>query len=124
MARILIAEDDKFLQSAYKVKLIKEGFEIKTAADGDEVLELLKTYTPDLILMDIIMPKRDGFSTLEELRKNPQWKDIPVLITSSLSQKEDIERGKNLGAVGYIIKSDISLKELISKVNLLLKQKQ
>jgi two-component system, OmpR family, alkaline phosphatase synthesis response regulator PhoP len=123
MKKILIAEDDKFLQSAYKVKLVKEGFEIKTAADGHELLETLKTFTPDLILMDIVMPNMDGFAALEEIHKNPSYKNIPVLITSSLSQKEDQERGKSLGAVDYIVKSDTSMKDLVAKINQLLGSK-
>jgi two-component system, OmpR family, alkaline phosphatase synthesis response regulator PhoP len=120
MSKILVAEDDKFLQSAYKVKLTKEGFEIKTAADGNEVLEVLKTFTPDLILLDIVMPNKDGFAALSEIKKDPKLKDIPVLITSSLSQKEDVQKGKDLGAVEYVVKSDTSLKDLVAKIHQLL----
>jgi two-component system, OmpR family, alkaline phosphatase synthesis response regulator PhoP len=123
MKKILIAEDDKFLQSAYKVKLVKEGFEIKTATDGYELLETLKTFTPDLILLDIVMPNMDGFAALEEIRKNSSYKNIPVLITSSLSQKEDQERGKSLGAIDYIVKSDTSMKDLVAKINQILANK-
>ena len=92
MAKVLVAEDDKYLASAYRVKLTKAGYELKIASDGQEALEILKTFTPDVMLLDLIMPVRDGFSVLEEIKKNPSLKNIPIIITSNLSQKEDIDR--------------------------------
>ncbi len=84
MKKILIAEDDKFLASAYKLKLVKVGFEIQIAGDGNEALEILKTFIPDLMLFDLVMPVKDGFATLEEVRKLPEFKDIPILVASNL----------------------------------------
>lgn len=117
MKKILIAEDDQFLANAYRVKLTKEGFEIKIARDGFEALDILKTYTPDLILLDIVMPKKDGFSTLKEIRANPQWKNTPILIASSLGQQEDIKKGLSLGATDYVVKSDVALGDIVKKIN-------
>lgn len=123
MAKVLIVEDDQFLTSAYRVKLTKAGFEIVIAADGDEALAILTKETPDLILLDLVLPKKDGFEVLEELRANEKLKNIPVLIASNLGQKEDIDRGKSLGATDYIVKSDMTLDDLVNKINSLIKTK-
>src|SRR5579859_1648359 len=120
MKKILIAEDDKFLASAYRVKLSKAGFEVQIASDGNEAIELLKTFTPDLILLDLIMPVKDGFSTLQDLKANDMWKNIPVIVASNLGQKEDMDKSKQLGATDFIVKSDLSLDDLITKINTLL----
>lgn len=117
MKKILVAEDDKFLASAYRVKLAKAGFEVQIVSDGSEALEALKTFTPDIILLDLIMPGKDGFATLQELKINSDWKKIPVLVASNLGQKEDIDKATQLGAVGFIIKSDFSLESIIDKIN-------
>ena len=117
MKKILIAEDDQFLASAYRVKLTKEGFDVKIAGDGEEAIEMLKTFTPDLIVLDIVMPKKDGFTTLQEIRSNPMWKNLPILIASSLGQQEDVKKGLSLGATDYIIKSDVALGDIVKKIN-------
>lgn len=116
MTKILVAEDDKFLDSAYKAKLSKTGFEVQIATDGDEALAMLETFTPDIILLDLVMPKRDGFATLEELKKSPKFQNIPVIVASNLGQKEDLDKARALGAADYIIKSDLSLDALITKI--------
>lgn len=121
MAKILVAEDDKFLASAYRVKLSKAGHEIKIASDGQEALDILNTFTPDVILLDLIMPVKDGFVVLEELKKNNDWKNIPVIVASNLSQKEDIDKGMSLGASDYIIKSQMPINVVLEKINNLLK---
>lgn len=120
MKKILVAEDDKFLSRAYKAKLTKAGFEVKLASDGAEALETLKTFLPDLILLDLIMPVKDGFAVLTEIKTNPAWKKIPVIVASNLGQKEDIDKSKQLGAVDFIVKSDLSLENVIKKINSLL----
>lgn len=117
MKKVLIAEDDQFLASAYRVKLTKAGFDIKIAGDGEEALEMLKSFTPDIIVLDIVMPKKDGFTTLKEIREQPQWANIPILIASSLGQQEDIKKGLSLGATGYVVKSDIALGDIVKKIN-------
>lgn len=122
MNKILVAEDDNFLANAYRVKLTKEGFEVKIARDGDEAIAALQDFLPDLIILDLVMPGKDGFTTLSELKANNKWAPIPVLIASNLGQKEDIEKGLKLGAVDFIIKSNLSMNELVNKINYLLKK--
>jgi DNA-binding response OmpR family regulator len=120
MKKILVAEDDRFLLSAYNIKLKREGFEIITAMDGEEVLAVLKKVKPDLIILDLIMPKKDGFTVLKELKANEKWRDIPVLVASNLGQEEDIQLCKELGAADFIVKSDLSMTDLIEKIKKLL----
>lgn len=115
--KVLVAEDDKFLSSAYKAKLTKAGFEVTMASDGDEALKALKSYKPDVILLDLIMPNKDGFVVLEEVEQNEELKKIPVIIASNLGQKEDIDKGMALGAKDFVIKSNMSLDDLVSKIN-------
>jgi two-component system, OmpR family, alkaline phosphatase synthesis response regulator PhoP len=120
MKKILIVEDDRFLLGAYRAKLEKSDFEVKTASDGQEALDSLKTSSPDLILLDLVMPIKDGFTTLQEIRAMAKFKKTPIIIASNLGQKEDIDKGMSLGATGYIVKSDISLDDLIVKIKKLL----
>lgn len=120
MKKILIAEDDKFLANAYRLKLTKAGFDVQIVGDGAELLTTLETFVPDLILLDLVMPVMDGFSTLENLRSNPKYKSITVIVASNLGQKEDIDRATNLGATDFVVKSDISLNMLIEKINKLI----
>jgi len=120
MRKILVVEDDTFLANAYKAKLTTAGFDIKVAPDGDAVMEVLHTFTPDLILLDLIMPKKNGFEVLKELKKNHQFKNIPVIIASNSGQKEDLDLGVQLGASDYFIKADTSLNDIIEKINTLL----
>jgi len=121
MAKILIAEDDNFLANAYRVKLSKAGYEIKIASDGQETIDSLETFTPDLILLDLIMPVKDGFVVLEELKKNDKWKNIPVIVASNLGQKEDIDKSMLLGAADYIVKSDMHISDVLVRINNILK---
>lgn len=116
MAKILIAEDDKFLSTAFQIKLTKLGYEVKIAGDGNEVLEILKTFTPDIILLDLIMPVKDGFGVLEDLKANKTLETIPVIISSNLGEKEEIDKGLALGAKDFIIKSNMSLEDLDKKI--------
>ncbi|MBI2049376.1 response regulator [Candidatus Roizmanbacteria bacterium] len=120
MKKILVVEDDNFLANAYRVKLNKAGFEVKNAYDGIEALSVLRTYIPDLILLDIVMPKKDGFATLEEIKKQDQLKNIPVILASNLGQKEDMDRGLKLGAIEFFVKTEFSLNNLIEKINKIL----
>jgi len=119
--KILIAEDDHFLANAYRVKLTKAGFEVKITSDGEEAIKALSDFFPDLILLDLVMPVKDGFSTLEAIKNNEKYKKIPVLIASNLGQKEDLDKGIKLGADDYVVKSDLSLDDLVMKINGLLK---
>ncbi len=113
--KILIAEDDKFLVSAYKLKFEKEGEEVEVAFDGQEALEKLKSFKPDVVLLDLMMPKMDGFEVLEKLNKEGTM-SVPIIVASNLGQAEDVERAKKLGAIDYVVKSDIALDDLVAKV--------
>ncbi len=120
MTKILITEDDKFLSAAYNAKLTKAGFDTRVATDGVMALDILKSFTPELIILDLIMPLKDGFSVLEELAQNQQTSNIPVIVMTNLGQKEDIDRAMKLGAKDYVIKSDIDPNQLVAKINSLL----
>lgn len=113
---ILIAEDAKFYAKVDQLQFEKAGFEVLVLADGQQLLEAAHKRKPDVILLDAIMPVKDGFATLTELKADAGLKDIPVLIFSNLGQQEDIERFKNLGAVDFLLKTDLSPKVLAEKV--------
>ncbi len=120
MKKILVTEDDKFLASAMRVKLSKAGFDVTVASDGVEAIEAIEKNRPDLVLLDMVMPRQDGFATLEMIRKREELKDMPVIVTSNLGQKEDIDRAMKLGANGYLVKSDISIEKILEKINTVL----
>lgn len=111
---ILIVEDEAPLSHALSLKLQNSGYETLVAEDGAKALALLKKSTVDLVLLDLVMPNVDGFGVLEEVAK--KWKDIPVIVSSNLSQDEDIHRAKSLGAKDFFIKSDTPLSAVIEKV--------
>lgn len=116
MKKILVVEDDQFLANAYKLKLTKTGYDVQVASDGKEAIDLMKEYVPDIILLDLIMPNMDGFVALENIKKDDRLKNITVIVASNLGQKEDIERAKALGADDFIIKSNVSIGEIIDKI--------
>ena len=117
MKKILVAEDDKFLANAYRVKLTKANYDIKLASDGEELLSIIDEFQPDLILLDLVMPRKDGFAVLTELRQNPKWAKVPIIVASNLGQKEDVEKAVKLGATDYVVKSDLSMKDLVIKIS-------
>lgn len=121
--RVLIVEDDQFLRKIYITKLSQENFDVMTAVDGEEALTAPKKETPDIILLDLILPKIDGFEVLKELKNDPETKDIPVIILSNLGQQSDIERGKKLGAIDYLVKSQFSINEVVNKIKTSLEKK-
>ncbi|GIW67464.1 MAG: response regulator [Candidatus Parcubacteria bacterium] len=114
--KILLVDDDKFLSRVLEKKLSYEGFEVITAIDGDEALEKVITEKPDLILLDIILPKKGGFVILENIKKDPELKQLPVLIISNLGQEEDVKKGLSLGAAEYFVKAKVSIDDIIKKV--------
>lgn len=114
---ILIVEDDNFLVNILKARLGAEGFTILVASDGVEALEIMKKENPDLVLLDLMLPKRSGFELLEDAVKlSGQLRKIPILIISNLGREVDIERGKSLGASEYFVKAKLSIDELVGKV--------
>jgi len=114
--KILLAEDDEYISKAYKVGLEEADFIVIPAFNGEEAIEKLKIEKPDLILLDLIMPIKNGFDVLRELKKNAEWKNIPVLILSNLGQDSDIEEALKLGAKDYLVKANFSMKEVIEKI--------
>jgi len=118
MPRILLVEDEPFLSSLLKNRLEKEGFEVTLAKDGDEALISIKSAKPDLVLLDLILPKKSGFELLDELRNDPktQAKELPVIIISNLGQPEDISRGQDLGAAKYFVKAKTSIEDLVQRI--------
>ncbi|MGB9847760.1 MAG: response regulator transcription factor [Minisyncoccia bacterium] len=116
MAKILVIEDDPFLSNLLKLRLQKEQMEVISAVDGDEAIKKLNEIEPDLILLDLILPKKSGFEVLENISKNPSLRNKPVIIISNLGQTTDIQKGKQLGAVEYFVKAKISIDDLIFKI--------
>lgn len=114
--KVLVAEDDNFLMKVYQSKLIKEGFQIIAATDGEMAIEKIEKERPDIVLLDLIMPVKNGFEVLEEINANPELKKIPVLILSNLGQESDIEKGIQLGAVDFIVKSNMSIQGVVDKI--------
>jgi len=101
---ILIIEDDKFLRQLIVQKLLKEEYNVSEAVDGEEGIKKIKEEKPDLVLLDLILPGIDGFEVLSRMKKDEEISSIPVIILSNLGQREDVERGLNLGAVDYLIR--------------------
>jgi len=118
--KILIVEDDKFLRELIVKKLSSEGYEVPEAVNGEEGVKKIEEEKPDLVLLDLILPGMDGFEVLTQIKKNSELAQIPVIILSNLGQKEDIERGLNLGAVDYLIKAHFTPNEIIEKVKKIL----
>lgn len=118
----MIVEDDTFVMDIYYTKLSQEGFEVTICSNGQEALKKLeeKKFVPDLILLDIIMPHMDGLEFLKHIKKKEDFKNIPVILLTNLSQKEDIEEGLKLGASDYLIKSHFTPSEVLEKINSLL----
>lgn len=114
--KILIIEDDSFISDMYKIKLESEGYEVFVAPDGVQGLEAAAKVKPELILLDVVMPKMDGFTVLENLKKNPEVADIPVVMLTNLGQKDSVEKGLKLGAQDYIIKAHFTPLEVVEKV--------
>jgi len=113
---ILVAEDDEFFQKFYKNELEQHGYEVQIAANGTETLASIVQRSPDLLILDIIMPIMDGFEVLEELSKSGQITTIPVLIFSTLGQEADVKHAIDLGAKGYVNKSFFDFDSLLIKI--------
>lgn len=118
--RIVIIEDDEMLNNMYSQKFKMAGYEVFSAFNGQDGLVLSDKEKPDLIILDIIMPKMDGFAVLKRLRKNEATKKIPVLLLTNLGQEDDVKKGRELGAQDYFIKANHTPSEIIEKVKNLL----
>jgi two-component system, OmpR family, alkaline phosphatase synthesis response regulator PhoP len=119
--KVLLVEDDNMISSMYKIKLETEGFAVLTAEDGVIALELIKKDRPDIIMLDIILPRLDGFSVLEEVRKDKDLKDLPVVLLTNLGTEEDKAKGKKMGATDYLVKADLTPGQISDKIKEILK---
>jgi len=116
MAKILFVEDEPTLQKELNEILQQEGFKILSAFDGEEALKLSREEMPDLILLDLILPKKDGFEVLKELKADEKMKDIPVIVLTNLEGLGDVEKAIDLGATSYLVKANYKLEEVVRKI--------
>lgn len=119
MKKILIADDEHKIVMTLEYAFRKAGYQVFIARDGSEVLEILKAQTPDAILLDVMMPNLDGYSTLSEIKKNDKWNNIKIIFLSAKTGESDIRKGMDLGADAYITKP-YSIKKLTEKIEELL----
>lgn len=120
--RILIVEDDNFVAEVYLAKLSEMGYETVLAQNGEEGLVELKKGKIDLILLDILMPIMNGIEMLEEVKKNEEWKNIPVILLTNIGEKESIQKVRDMGVKNYLIKSHFTPAEVIEKVESVFKE--
>jgi len=114
--KILLVEDEKTMVNLLEKKLSREGYDVSVARDGEKGLKKLKKVRPDLILLDIVMPKMDGFGVMEEIIKNKELKNIPIIIISNSGQPVDLVRAKKLGAKDWLVKTEFDPQEVLDKV--------
>lgn len=114
--RILLVEDDKFFREFYAFKLKEKNIEVGQAGDGEEALKIIPEFKPDLIILDLIMPKKDGFELLKDMSADTYMSQIPVLVFSTLGQQKDVDRAKQLGAKGYVNKSFFDFDNLLNMI--------
>lgn len=113
---VLLIEDDSFLANIYKTKFEMEGFKVTVAGNGELGLKEAKKKSPDVILLDILLPKMDGFTVLEQLKEDSDLKSVPVILLTNLGQKDDVDKGLKLGAADYLIKAHFKPSETVEKV--------
>ena len=113
--KVLLVEDDKFLSEMYVTKLSGSGFDVETAFDGEEALKKAKEFRPNLVFLDIVLPKKDGFEVLAALKDGGFLPDMKVIALTNLGQKEEVAKGMSLGASDYIIKAHFTPTEVVAK---------
>lgn len=116
--RILFIDDDNFLRKVYQAELREKGFDVYLAVDGVDGLQKVSEVNPDLIILDLILPRKNGFEVLRELKQLDETRSIPVVILSNLAQSEDQKKALDLGAVDYLIKDNTTLDSIAGKINL------
>lgn len=119
--KILVIEDEDTLQRALLEFLESEGFKAVSATDGEMGVEMVKKEKPDLVLLDIILPKKDGYKVLAEIKKDPETKKIPVILLTNLESPEDVQRAFELGATTYLVKSNYKLEDVVNRIKEMLK---
>ena len=121
---VLIVEDDVFFQKFYSTKLEEVGFKVDVASDGEQGIVKAETFKPDLIILDIIMPNKDGFDFLQDVAKDESLKKIPILVFSTLGQEQDVQKALKLGAIGYVNKTFFDFDKLKSRIEEAIKTKK
>src|SRR3989338_6161119 len=116
MAKILIIEDDPSISKVISTRLARENYEILVASDGEEGLRRIKEEKPNLVILDLMLPKIDGFAILQDAKATPETQHIPIIILSNLGQTKDIDEGMKLGAVDFLFKTDFSINQIVEKV--------
>lgn len=115
-AKILIIEDDRYISKMYQLKLSLDGFDVQVAENGRIGIEKVKELKPDIVLTDILMPELDGFEVIKMIKADEELKSTPILIMSNLGQEDHIQRGLELGALGYIVKSQYTPSKVVEKI--------
>ena len=115
--RVLLAEDDRFLRRAAEARLRRHGLEVLTAADGEEALRVARAEPLDLVLLDVVMPKLQGFDVLKALKQDDATAHIPVIVLSNLGQERDVAQAMALGALAFLVKAHMSLQDLVDRVD-------
>ncbi|MCX6780175.1 MAG: response regulator [Candidatus Magasanikbacteria bacterium] len=113
---VLLVEDDVFLSGIYQKKFEMEGYKVTAVDNGEKVLPEAKKKMPDIIMLDILLPKMDGFTVLSKLKEDEQVKNIPVILLTNLGQKDDVEKGLQMGAADYLIKAHFKPSEVVDKI--------
>lgn len=121
--KILVVEDDPMISSIYEAKLKADGFEVAIAVDGGKGLELARQDKPDLVMLDVILPGLDGFSVLEEIKKDKATKHIPVIMLTNLGTEDDKVKGQKMGALDYLVKASLTPGQISDKIKNVLKIK-
>jgi len=116
MKKILLVEDEEIMISLLQKKLTKEGYEVSVARDGEEGLKAMREVRPDLVLLDIIMPKMGGFEVMEGMQKDKELKKIPVIVISNSGQPVELDKAQKLGAKDWLIKTEFDPQEVLNKV--------
>ena len=114
--KVLMIEEDRFLRKIYRDKFSRINFKFLEATNGEEGLNKVIYEKPDLVILDLMLPKKNGFDVLIDIKNNKNNQDIPVIILSNLGQESDMKRGLSLGAEEYLIKTEISLSDVVNKV--------
>ena len=116
MKKILIVEDDTFLSQMYATKLEQASYQAEIADDGEKAISKIKEGRPDLVLLDIVLTKKDGYEVLRQIKQDDQLKSIPVILLTNLGQKTEVEKGLGLGANAYIIKAHYTPAAVVAKI--------
>lgn len=121
MKHILLVEDDPFIRDMYSFKLKEMGYSVTASETGKEAIEKINKKKPDLILLDIVLPKKDGWEILKKVKQNPKFQDIFIVMLSNLGQKREVEKGLKLGAEKYFIKAHYTPQQVVEEIQKLLK---